>query len=134
MRDKKLDQLILQLENYVECWKQFYRFIEMAREKKFTSEDESQFLEVKSVLVQQLEIIMSRIESGTPSREEVHSLVGLVPTIRYLSEAPEGVLRNLESQWHKLFLAWQAVLGQLKVHQNEVNNRSFFASLFGKKK
>ena len=134
MRDKKLDQLILQLENYVECWKQFNSFIAMARAKKFTMEDENQFLEIKSILVQQLEIIISRIESGTPSREEIHSLVALVPSIRYISEAPEGTFRNVEKQWHKLFLSWQDVLGLLKVRQQEASNKSFFSSLFGKKK
>ena len=134
MRDKKLDQLILQLENYVECWKQFNQFVALAREKKFSAEDESQFLEVKAILVQELEIILSRIENGTPSREEVNSLVALIPSIRYLSEAPEGAMRNVESQWHKLFLSWQAVLGQLKVRKNELQNQTFFGSLFSKKK
>jgi hypothetical protein len=58
----------------------------------------------------------------------------MVPSIRYLSEAPEGALRNVENQWHKLFLSWQAVLGQLKVRKTELQNKSFLSSLFGKKK
>ncbi len=134
MRDKKTDQLRLQVENYVECWKQFNSFIAMARAKKFTMEDENQFLEIKSILVQHLQIIISQIESGTPSREEIHSLIEMVPSIRSLSEAPEGTFRNVEKQWHKLFLSWQDVLGLLKVRQQEASNKSFFSSLFGKKK
>ena len=47
MHNKKLDQLIVQLENYLECWKQFNYFVTLARSKKFTAEDENQFLEVK---------------------------------------------------------------------------------------
>ena len=31
MRDKKLDQLILELETHVECWKQFNHFLSLAR-------------------------------------------------------------------------------------------------------
>ena len=56
MRTAKLDQLIEQLENYVECWKQFNRFLNLGREKHFSQEDDTQFLEVKSVLIQQLEL------------------------------------------------------------------------------
>jgi hypothetical protein len=45
----------------------------------------------------------------------------------------EGGLRNVENQWHKLFIAWQAVLGQLKVKQREVESEGFLSSLFKRK-
>ena len=66
MQKKELEQLILQLENYLECWKQFNQFVNVARSKKFGPEEENQFLEVKSVIVQELEIILASIASGTP--------------------------------------------------------------------
>ena len=68
MRNKKLDQLVVQLENYLECWKQFNTFITIARDKKFSAEDESQFLEVKSLIVQELELITAAVECSSPSR------------------------------------------------------------------
>ena len=43
--------------NYLECWKQFNYFVNLARSKKFSAEDENQFLEVKAVIVQELELI-----------------------------------------------------------------------------
>jgi len=51
MQNKKLDQLVTQLENYLECWKLLNHFIALARGKKFTAEDENQFLEVKAIVV-----------------------------------------------------------------------------------
>ena len=56
MSSTKLHPLIQQTENYLECWKQFNHFINMARSKKFGSDDETHFLEIKSVLVQELEL------------------------------------------------------------------------------
>ena len=56
---KKLEHLIAQMENYLECWKQFNGFVNLARGKKFGVEDENQFLEVKSVIVQELELILA---------------------------------------------------------------------------
>jgi hypothetical protein len=132
MNTKQLDQLILQLENYLECWKQFSHFINLARNKKFAPEDETQFLEVKSVLIQELELIMSRVECVSPTKEEVHSVVSSTPSLRYLSELPEGTLRGIENQWHKVFIGWQANLGQLKVKQRESEGRGFFARLMAK--
>ncbi len=126
----KIDHLIQQMENYLECWKQFNNFMNLARAKKFNPEDEMQFLEVKSLLVQELELILSAVEVASPNREEIHTLVGNAPSLRYLSEMNEGILRNLESQWHKIYIGWHAILGQLKVRQREGESKSGF---FGKK-
>ena len=51
MRNKKLDHLIDQVENYLECWKQFNGFLNVARAKKFNMDEDLQFLETKSVFL-----------------------------------------------------------------------------------
>ncbi len=131
--NKKVEHLISQMENYLECWKQFNQFVGLARGKKFSAEDETQFLEVKSVLVQELELILSAVEVTSPSRQEVHDLVGNAPSLRYLSEMNEGVLRNLENSWHKIYIGWHALLGQLKVRQHDEEAKSGFSAIFSKK-
>ena len=132
--NKKVEQLIAQMENYLECWKQFNQFITLARCKKFSAEDENQFLEVKSVLVQELELILASVEVASPSRQEVHDLVGNAPSLRYLSEMNEGVLRNLENSWHKVYIGWHAILGQLKVRQRDEDTKTGFGAMFKKEK
>ena len=72
MQNKKLDQLIDQMENYLECWKQFNGFVNMGRAKKFNQEDDTHFLEVKSVIVQELELILSAVDVSSPTKEEIH--------------------------------------------------------------
>jgi hypothetical protein len=134
MSSNTLDPLIQQMENYLECWKQFNHFVNLARGKKFGPEDESQFLEVKSVIVQELELIFAAVEVSSPSKEDIHTLVGNAPSLRYLSEMNEGALRNVENQWHKIYIGWHSILGQLKVKQRGEASKSAFASIFGKKK
>jgi hypothetical protein len=133
MHNKKLDQLVVQFENYLECWKQFNYFVNLARGKKFSTEDEHQFLEVKSVIVQELELILGAIDCNSPSRDEVHSLISAAPSLRYLSESNEGTLRGLENQWHKVYVGFQALLGQIKVRQRQAESESFLGSFFKKK-
>ena len=128
-----MDQLIHQMENYLECWKQFNRFVGLARGKKFSADDDTQFLEIKSILVQELELILASVDVTSPSREEVHALVGNAPSLRYLSEMNEGVLRNLESEWHKIYIGWHSILGQLKVRQRDEDTKTGLAAMFGKK-
>jgi hypothetical protein len=130
---KKFDQLTAQMENYLECWKQFNRYINLARAKKFGPEDEIQFLEIKSVLVQELELILSSIEVNSPTKDGIHALIGNAPSMRYLSEMNEGALRNVENQWHKIYIGWHSILGQLKVRQRAEVAKSGFGSMFVKK-
>jgi hypothetical protein len=130
---KKFDNLTAQMENYLECWKQFNRYINLARGKKFSPEDENQFLEVKSVLVQELEIILASIEINSPTKDEIHTLIGNAPSLRYLSEMNEGAVRNVENQWHKIYIGWHSILGQLKVRQRAEVTKTGFGSMFAKK-
>jgi hypothetical protein len=134
MSNKKMDSLIQQMENYLECWKQFNNFVNLARTKKFSPEDEAQFLEVKSVLVQELELVFAAIEPSTPTRDEIHNLIGNAPSLRFLSEMNDGAQRNLENQWHKIYIGWHAILGQLKVKQQAEGDKSAFSGLFGSSK
>lgn len=132
MKPRKLDALIRQLENYLECWKQFNAFVNLARSKKFSAEDENQFLEVKSVLIQELELILAAMEISSPTKEEMHTLIGNAPSLRYLSELNDAALRNLENQWHKIYIGWHAILGQLKVRQQMEGDKAPLGGLFAK--
>jgi len=134
MPNKKMDDLIIQIENYLECWKQFNNHLSLSRTKKFGQEDEHQFLEVKSVLAQELETIIAGIDFTNPSKDEVHALLGGATSLRYLSELNEGTFRNLESQWHKIYIELQSILGRLKVQQRQVESKSVWSSFFRKKK
>ena len=133
MSKTNVEQLIVRMENYLEYWKQFNTFMTMARSKKFTQEDENQFLEIKSVITQELELILCSIDCGPISREDVHALIASGPSIRFLSEMNDNALRSAENNWHKLFISLQSLLGQLKVKQGQQESKSLVSSWFGSK-
>ena len=76
--------------------------------------------------MQELELIFASIEVQSPTREEIHALIGNAPSLRYLSEMGEGALRGLETQWHKIYIGWHAILGQLKVQQRSDEQKTFW--------
>ena len=41
----------------------------------------------------------------------------------------EGELRGIENNWHKIYIGWHSILGQLKIKQ-----RNGETSFFGRKK
>jgi len=126
MTPKEINQLVSQIETHIECWKQFNHFINLARSKKFSQADDHHFLEIKSIIAQELELIFASIEVQSPTREEIHNLIGAAPSLRYLGEMGEGALRSLESQWHKIYIGWHAILGQLKVKQRAAETKNFW--------
>jgi hypothetical protein len=128
MTAKELNQLVAQIETHIECWKQFNHFIDVARTKKFGPPDENHFLEIKSIIVQELELIFASVEIASPTREEIHSLIGNAPSLRAVSEIGEGAVRGLESQWHKIYISWHSILGQLKVKQRAEENKNFWGA------
>jgi hypothetical protein len=123
----KLDELIHQMENYLECWKQFNQYISQARDKKVEAEDETQFLELKSVLTQELELILASVQVESPSKDDILSLISGTPSIRYVSDLNENAIRNLENQWHKIYISFQSLLGQLKVQQRQTEKKGLFS-------
>jgi len=127
MSKSNVEQVILRMESYLECWKQFNNFMSMARSKKFSQEDENQFLEIKSVITQELELIPSCMDCGPMTREEVHSLIASAPSLRFLSEMNDNALKSVEAHWHKLFIGLQSILGQLKVKQQTTQAKSWFS-------
>ena len=114
---KEIENTISLVENYTACWKQFHHYIQLVRAKKFEPEDESQFLELKSVLAQQFELVLAAVECKYPSRDEVHKLLTESPSLKYLTEMDNDFIRMAEARWHKIYIGLQSILGQLKVRQ-----------------
>ena len=56
------------------------------------------------------------------------------PSLRYLAEMNDSAVRSLENEWHRIYIGWHAILGQLKVRQREEESQSGLSSMFGKKK
>lgn len=132
MHHKSLEEFVLHLENYIECWKQFNHYVNLARDKKFSREDETQFLEIKSIIAQGLESIIASTDAKTgPKKEEVHALFSNAPSLRFLADMPDAI-HTVESAWHKIYLGLQSLLGQLKVQQTKAEKGGGW-SLFGKK-
>jgi len=131
MSSNSLDEFILYLETYIECWKQFNHYVNLARAKEFTPEDEAQFLEVKSLVTQGLETVLAAVEKGAPRKDEVLVLINGAPSLRFLVEH-ENSITTVESQWHKTFLILQSLLGRLKVERQKHDGEWSWGALFGK--
>jgi hypothetical protein len=110
-------QLIVLIEIHIGCWKQFNYFVNAARAKMFGPDEEFHFLELKKIMAKDLEVIFASIEARSPARTEIPALMGRAQSLRHLSEMGEGDLHDIENAWHKIYISWHSILGQLKMKQ-----------------
>jgi len=114
------DEIVVWVENHLESWRQIPHYIGVARGKTFNTADEDQFLELKGVIVQELEMILATGQCHWPSKDDVHEMMNNVPSLRHISQLSEGALGSVEHQWHLIYIRWHATLGQLKVKYKEL--------------
>ena len=134
MSYKNVEDFILNIEAHIECWKQFNYYVNLARDKKFTPEDEAQFLDLKSLITQGSESISAAEVKIGPRKEEIIALFSSTPSLRYLADMSDTI-PSVEGQWHRIYLALQSLLGQLKVQQNKAEeSKGGGWSLFGRSK
>ena len=118
------DDIVVWVENHLESWRQIPHYIGVARGKTFDAADEDQFLELKGVIVQELEMILASGECPWPTKDDVHEMMNNVPSLRHISQLNEGALSNVEHQWHLIYIRWHATLGRLKVKYKELELRN----------
>ncbi len=129
MSAKRQDESITRIETHIGCWKQFNHFVNVARAKQFGPEDESHFLELKKIIVQDQEMIFASTEIQSPAQQEIIALLDRSPSLHRLSEMGEGDLHGIENAWHTIYIGWHSILGRLKIRQ-----RGGDPSFFGRKK
>jgi hypothetical protein len=118
------DDIVVWVENHLESWRQIPHYISVARGKTFGTADDDQFLELKGVIVQELEMILASGECNWPTKDDVHEMMNNIPSLRYISQLNEGALSNVEHQWHLIYIRWHATLGKLKVKYKELEARN----------
>jgi hypothetical protein len=117
------NDIVVWVENHLQSWRQIPHYIGVARGKTFDAADEDQFLELKGVIVQELEMILASGECHWPTKDDVHEMMNNITSLRYISQLNDGALGNVEHQWHLIYIRWHATLGQLKVKYKEVGAR-----------
>ena len=61
------------------------------------------------------------------SKDDILALISGTPSIRSVSDLNDNAIRNLENQWHKIYIGFQSLLGQLKVQQRQTEKKGLFS-------
>ena len=121
MRDRNLEKNIQRVEAFVESWRQLSQFLDRGfKGEPFAGEEEVAFLELKSHIVQEHELLIVTLATEVERDDRALRLLNSVPSLSAFKELPEGMAKKIATEWHSTYLALQAVLGRLRGRQAQL--------------
>ena len=125
MRDRNLERNIKRVEAFVERWKQLSQFLDRGfKMEVFSGEEEGAFLDLKSKIAQEYELLMSTLGDSQERDDRALKLLNSVPSLHSFRELPEGMSKKIANDWHSTYLSLQALLGRLKGRQAQLASSS----------
>jgi hypothetical protein len=122
--ETQLRLLMLQFEN----WKKLHDLITYALDKAkpiISSEQERQFTQIRSHLLQETEHIFTELNVLELSGKAMNVLQRAA-SIRGVRELPNDEVRRMESEWNGVFTKLGLVQGQLKSRRKDLSSQSTF--------
>jgi hypothetical protein len=127
MRDRNLEKNIQRIEAFVERWRELSQFLDRGfKGDQFKGEEERAFLDLKSQIAQEHEMLMVTLGSEAERDDRALRLLNSVPSLASFKDLPEGMSKKIANEWHNAYLARQALLGRLRGRQVQLRGVSTF--------
>lgn len=121
MRDKRLEQQIEHLEQFVEMWKEFHRlFTKAIGQNEITAEDEAAYFEIKTHIARNYNVLMDSLGLEKEKDSKALEIITQVVTLDDASKLSEGMAKRVTSVWHEKYIAFQKILGELEHNRQEL--------------
>jgi hypothetical protein len=125
MRDRNLEKNIQRVEAFVERWKELSQFLDRGfKGDQFAGEEEVAFLELKSRIAQEHELLMVTLGSEVERDNRALRLLHSVSSLSSFKDLAEGTSKKVATEWHNTYLELQALLGRLRGRQIQLKGVS----------
>jgi hypothetical protein len=130
MRDRDLEKKLRLLELQLENWKKLHDLITYGLDKAkpiISSEQERQFTELRSYLLQETEHILREVGVLADLSGKTMNVLQRSVSIRAVRELPNDEVRRLETEWNGVFTKLGVVQGQLKARRKKLAGQTVFS-------
>ena len=130
MRDKQLETKLRLLTLQLENWKRLHDFITYGLDKArpiISAEQERQFTEVRSHLLQETEYVFNALSTVSDLSGKAMNVLQRAVSLRGVRELAGDETRRLEADWNAVFTKIGIFQGQLKARRKELLGRSILA-------
>ncbi|HEV3394195.1 MAG TPA: hypothetical protein VG103_11890 [Chthoniobacterales bacterium] len=129
MRDKKLETKLRLVALQLDNWKKLHDLITYGLDKAkpiVSSEQERQFTEIRSNLLQETEYILRELNIVSEVSGKAMSVLQRGVSVRGVRDLPSDEIRRLETDWNSAFTKLGLIQGQLKARRKQLAEQSAF--------
>lgn len=129
MRDKVLETKLRLVSLQLENWKKLHDLITYGLDKAkpiISSEQERQFTEIRSNLLQETEYILRELNIVAEVSGKAMSVLQRGVSVRGVRDLTSDEMRRLETDWNAAFTRLGLMQGQLKARRRELAEQSVF--------
>jgi hypothetical protein len=133
MRDKELETRLRYLTLQLDSWKKLHDFITYGLDKAkpiISAEQERQFTEVRSHLLQETEFVLRELNLLGELSGKAMNVLQRASSIRGVRELANEEIRRLEMEWNGVFTKLGVMQGQLKAQRKRLSGLSVMAYYF----
>jgi hypothetical protein len=127
MRNKQLETRLRLLALQLENWKRLHDFITYGLDKSrpiISAEQERQFTEVRSHLLQETEYVFNALNAVSELSGKAMNVLQRASSIRGVRELAGDEVRRLEAEWNSVFTKLGVVQGQLKSRRKDLASQT----------
>jgi hypothetical protein len=129
MRDKKLETKLRLVALQLDNWKKLHDLITYGLDKAkpiISSEQERQFTEIRSNLLQETEYILRELNIVSEVSGKAMSVLQRGVSVRGVRDLPSDEIRRLETDWNGAFTKLGLIQGQLKARRKQLAEQGAF--------
>jgi hypothetical protein len=129
MRDRNLETKLRLVAIQLDSWKKLHDLITYGLDKAkpiISSEQERQFTETRSNLLQETEYILRELNVVVELSGKAMSVLQRGVSVRGMRDLPNDEIRRLETDWNAVFTKLGLMQGQLKARRKQLAEQSAF--------
>jgi len=127
MREKQLETKLRLLTLQLENWKRLHDFVTYGLDKArpiISAEQERQFTEVRSHLLQETEYVFNALNAVSELSGKAMNVLQRASSIRGVRELAGDEVRRMEAEWNSVFTKLGVVQGQLKSRRKDLASQT----------
>ncbi len=135
MKDKTLETKLRVLTLQLDSWKKLHDFITYGLDKAkpiISAEQERQFTEVRSYLLQETEFVFKELELLGELSGKAMNVLQRASSVRGVRDLTNDDTRRLEMEWNGVFTRLGVLQGQLKTQRKHLARMSPVTYYFNK--
>ena len=127
MKDKDLETKLRLLSIQLNNWRKLHDLITYGLDKAkpiISSEQERQFTEIRSSLVQETEFVFRQLNLVSELSGKVMNVLQRASSIRGVRDLSNDEVRRMETDWNTVFTKLGVMQGQLKARRKDLAGRT----------